>query len=137
MNFCQRCGSSSRDKDGFCGGCSAPWPLETVTPEARQTGNKQVSPISQQLSPLANLPPDARFFGLNEIRPKKVWFAVALALMLGPFGLLYCTVTGTIVMTVASIVLWFLLGKLCYVLVPLICAVWAWRAARESPSILD
>lgn len=41
--------------------------------------------------------------GLVELRPKTVWAAVLFALLFGPMGLLYCTITGTIVMTVVSI----------------------------------
>jgi hypothetical protein len=137
MNFCEQCGSSSRDKDGFCGGCGAVRPLETGTPAAKGTREKQVSVLHQQISPFANLPPNILFPGLTEIWPKKVWAAIALGLAFGPFGLLYCTMTGTIVMTIASVVLWFLLGGVSFLLVPLICAIWAWRAARQSPSILD
>ncbi|MGH9562350.1 MAG: hypothetical protein ACRD3S_12935, partial [Terracidiphilus sp.] len=72
-----------------------------------------------------------------EIQPKRVWVAIALALMFGPFGLPYCTMTGAIVMAVATVPLWLLFGNLSYVVVPAICAFWAWRAARQSPSILD
>jgi len=40
-------------------------------------------------------------------------------------------------MAVASVPLWLFLGNLAYVIVPAISAFWAWRAARQSPSILD
>jgi len=144
MNFCEKCGSTSRDKDGFCGGCGAPWPQAPAVSEALRSQSEPLSPILKELSPIQsqNSPPaiapaDTRNFVMSEIQPKKVWVAVLLAVMLGPFGLLYCTITGAIVMTFASIAIWFLFGNLGYVIVPAICAVWAWRAAQESASILD
>jgi hypothetical protein len=142
MTFCERCGSTSRDKDGFCGGCGAPWPSETVASELKPSqgskkSNSQISPLSRLTLPAASISADPRFFGINEIQPKRIWVAVPLAVMFGPVGLLYCTMTGTIVMTIASIILWWVAGNLSYVLVPAICAFWAWRAARQSPSILD
>jgi hypothetical protein len=131
MHFCEQCGSSSRDKDGFCGGCGAPWPLETPPVPAKQIGGIPVLPV-------ANLPD---YIGsdnaLFDVRPKVVWVAVLLALFFGPFGLIYCTITGTIVMFVISIVLQFLLGSISLLITLPICAFWAWRASRESQSALD
>jgi hypothetical protein len=130
MNFCGLCGSSSRDKDGFCGGCGAAWPLGTVAHQAKPSDSSRISPITR-------LSRDPRFLRYTEIRPKKVWVAIPLAVIFGPFGLLYCTMTGAIVMALASVPLWLLLGNLSYVVIPAISAFWAWRAARQSPSILD
>jgi hypothetical protein len=64
---------------------------------------------SKQVAPYANLPAKISSFGLVEVRPKQVWVAVLLALLLGPFGLLYCTITGTIVMLIVSVALKLLL----------------------------
>ena len=35
MESCEQCGSSSRDKDGFCHGCGASWPLELPAPNEK------------------------------------------------------------------------------------------------------
>jgi hypothetical protein len=86
MNFCERCGSTSRDKDGFCGGCGAPWPFEAAPQATKQSASSQTSPLNKLASQALDIRPDVRFFGLNEIQPKKVWVAVPLALMFGPFG---------------------------------------------------
>ncbi len=137
MNFCEQCGSTTRDKDGFCGGCGAPWPLASAGHATKQSESSQTSALSKLASPALDIRPDIRFFSLSEIQPKKVWVAIPLAVMFGPFGLLYCTMTGAIVMALASVPLWLLLGNLSYVVVPAISAFWAWRAARQSPSILD
>ena len=52
-------------------------------------------------------------------------------------GLLYCTVTGMIVMTIASIPLMLLFGRASSLIILPACAIWAWRAARESTSLFD
>ena len=75
--------------------------------------------------------------GLERVKPKRVWLAVGLALLLGPLGMLYSTVVGTFVMVVVSIVLQLWLGDWSYLIVPPICAVWAWWAVREYASVFD
>lgn len=124
MNVCEQCGSASRDKSGICAGCGAAWPLAMPAVQANRGG-------SQQLSAYARLP------GLVEVRPKKIWLAVSLALLCGPIGLLYCTTTGTIVMLIASIILAIWWGKVSSLLILPVCAAWAWIAARESSSTFD
>jgi hypothetical protein len=80
--------------------------------------------------------PASSMSGLD-VRPKQVWVAVTLAIIAGPVGLLYCTNTGTIVMTIVSLILRLLLGWLGFLIVIPICAIWAWKAARESASLFD
>jgi hypothetical protein len=128
MNVCDQCGSSSRDRSGFCAGCGAAWSL--LDHAANRDGTKQASSF-------AKLPADTSSGGLLDVGPKKVWAAVLLALLLGPFGLLYSTIPGTIVMLIVSIVLKLLLGNASFLIVLPICAIWAWRAARESTSLFD
>jgi hypothetical protein len=130
MNVCQECGSISRDKSGICSGCGAAWPLATPVVSVNRDG-------SEQVSPLANLPGKINSIGLVEVRPKLVWGAVLLALACGPLGLLYCTVTGAMVMLIVSLALLFFLGQASFLIVLPICAIWAWRAARESTSLFD
>ena len=130
MNLCEQCGSSSRDRDGFCAGCGARWPQAKPNHAADRAGSKRVLPF-------AELPVQTSSFGIFEAGPKKVWAAVLLALLLGPFGLLYCTITGTIVMLIVSLALQLLLGSASFLIVLPICAIWAWRAARECTSAFD
>ena len=137
MSFCEKCGSTSRDKDGFCGGCGAPWPLDPVACAPQQSQSAEASSLSKFAAPSINIAPDPRFFGLTDIQPKRIWVAIGLAVIFGPVGLLYCTMTGAIVMALATVPLWLMLGNLSYIVVPAISAFWAWRAARQSPSILD
>jgi hypothetical protein len=73
--------------------------------------------------------------GLEAVRPKQVWVAVTLAVLVGPLGLLYCTNTGAIVMLIVSFVLYFLIGNASLLVVLPACAFWAWRAARELSGI--
>lgn len=129
MDFCEQCGSSSRDKDGFCGGCGAPWPVEMSTAQAEPEANKPAPPH-------ANLPATIGSIGLPDVQPKKVWVAVLLAVLVGPFGMLYSTAIGALVMSVVSVVLWFKFGDASFLITVPICAFWAWRAARESSSTL-
>jgi len=130
MNVCDQCGSSSRDKSGLCAGCGAAWPLAMPDHVANRDESKQVAPY-------ANLPAKISSFGLVEVRPKQVWVSVLLALLSGPFGLLYCTIAGTIIMLIVSAALTFFLGRVSFLIVLPICAIWAWKAARESTSLFE
>lgn len=130
MNVCEQCGSSSRDKSGICAGCGAAWPL--VMPDHAASPDR-----SRQVAAYAKLSAKIGSSGLVEVRPKQVWAAVLFALLFGPIGLLYCTIKGTIVMTIVSVVLMLLLGQASFLISLPICAIWAWRAARESTSLFD
>ena len=130
MNVCAQCGSGSRDRDGICAGCGAPWPLESAEHTADQNSARHASSF-------ANLPRKISSFGLVEVRPKQVWVAVLLALTSGPLGLFYCTTTGAIVMLIASIPLYILFGQASVFITMPICAFWAWKAAKEASSIFD
>lgn len=126
MQFCEQCGSTSRDSDGFCGGCGAKWPV--VAPKDGDPGSH---------SPYDDIPAKITAYGLPEIRPKPVWLAVLLAVVSGPFGLYYSTPIGTIVMIVVAVILRYWLGYLGFLIVLPLCGLWAWKAARSSPSFSD
>jgi len=135
MSFCGECGSTSRDKDGFCRGCGAPWPREP----SLETSPESPLATSAAPPPPSTVSPLARFasHGLPNVKPKKVWVAVLLAVFVGPLGLLYCTTIGTFVMLFVSMVLLIRFGAITSTLIVLpIRALWAWRAARESSSTL-
>ena len=135
MMFCEQCGSASRDKDGFCGGCGAPWAME---PSAQTTADKADTTGRGIVSAMENSSSNSGIGGLlTDVKPKQVWIAVLLALGLGPIGLLYCTTTGAIVMMIVSIVVGLFFGNFALVIVVLVCAVWAWWAARESASMFE
>jgi hypothetical protein len=74
---------------------------------------------------------------LTDVKPKQVWIAVLLAVGLGPIGLAYCTITGAIVMLIASLVLGLFFGNFALLLVLPVCVLWAWWAARESASMFE
>jgi hypothetical protein len=130
MQFCEQCGSTSRDKDGFCGGCGAGRPAIALQGRVQVSGPDQASPYD-------GLPAKIASIGIPEIRPKPVWVAVLLALVLGPLGLLYSTTAGTMIMLIVAIVLRLFFGNISLLVVLPICAFWAWRATRDSSSILD
>jgi putative Ca2+/H+ antiporter (TMEM165/GDT1 family) len=93
--------------------------------------------VNRIVSTLADFPARTDRFGLFEVGPKQVWIAVCLALAFGPFGLLYCTNTGTMVMLIVSVPLAIFLGKASFLIIQPICAIWAWRAARDLSSTFD
>jgi hypothetical protein len=130
MNLCNQCGSASRDMSGFCKGCGAPWPLPAPGSPATQNASNSVLRLPEA-------PPTGAVGLMQDVGPKQVWIAVLLALFFGPLGLLYCTIPGTIVMTIVSIPLAVLLGQASLLITLPICAIWAWRAAREMSSPLD
>jgi hypothetical protein len=128
MNLCDQCGSASRDISGFCKGCGAPWPLTSTNHSAIPDALKQVKLPSMEPIQIGSM-------GLlHNVGTKQVWVAVLLALLLGPLGLLYCTITGAIVMMIVSVGLAFLFGQLSFLITLPICAIWAWRASRELSS---
>jgi hypothetical protein len=129
MNICKNCGSGSRDKNGFCGGCGAAW-----SPAMSSSPTRTVA--SQQASPYAKLRSEINSIGF-EVRPKQPWLAVLLALVFGPLGLLYSTMAGAITMFIVSIILRLWLGDVTLLFIAPICAVWAWKAARECSSAFD
>ena len=130
MNVCTICGSGTRDKDGFCGGCGTAWHATTAAAASGKPGSMGTSPTMQ---PLSRFDPIAA----SAIKPKQVWVAVTLAVLGGPFGMLYSTTLGAIVMLVVSAALEFWLGHMSLLITLPICAVWAWRAARNDSSIFD
>lgn len=130
MDMCRECASISRDRSGICAGCGAPWPLAApVRGHAHGSAN--------HASPLENLPRTISSFDLVEPRPRQVWIAVLLAFFLGPFGLVYCTNLGAIVMLLTSIVLTFFMGRLSLLVIQPLCMLWAWKAARDLSSAFD
>jgi hypothetical protein len=86
---------------------------------------------SEHSSPLSSLPAKISSFGLVEVRPKQVGIAVLLALLFGPLGLVYFTMIGTTVMLIVSFTLTHFLGKVSFLIIQPIRAIWAWRAARS------
>jgi hypothetical protein len=130
MKFCEQCGSASHDKDGFCGGCGAKWAVAVAQGGSEQAGQGQASPYD-------DLPAQIASIGIPAARPKLVWVAVLLALVLGPIGLFYCTITGMIVMLIVAVILQYFIGSISLLIVLPICVFWAWRAAREMSSVFD
>jgi hypothetical protein len=126
MAFCDRCGSSSRDSEGFCGGCGAPISVEEITAPSESVGVKQQESSSQK--PVVHIP----FFTLVPPASKSVWAAGLLTLFLGPMGMIYSTKAGFYVMSAVSIVLSFSAkGWIPWLVFWPACIFWAVMAARD------
>lgn len=130
MEFCEKCGSTSHDEQGFCRGCGAR--LDGVGAPSfcsSSTGPRPFPPPAESKATVGSIP-------LAHAQVKNVWVAVLYALLLGPLGMLYCTIPGALVMFAVSIVALFFMTKiLVWILLPIVCAVWAGLAARSANSI--
>ena len=130
MTYCEQCGSTSHDEQGFCRGCGARLPGYGA---ARNAG---VKPIEQAFQQQASAGGAVGPLTLAQPQVKNVWVAVLLGLFLGPLGMVYCTYLGAFVMLIAEIVSAIYCGKMVTLVgVPVACAVWAGLAARSANSI--
>ena len=128
MNYCEQCGSTSHDEQGFCRGCGARL-AGAASAASHPAASLQTLPQIESKATVGSIP-------LAQPQVKNVWVAVMLALLLGPLGMLYCTVAGALVMFAASVFAMLFLGKIVsFVVVPIACAVWAGLAARSANSI--
>jgi hypothetical protein len=126
MAFCDRCGSSSRDSEGFCRGCGAQISLEEAAAPTESVGVQKQTSSSQK--PAAHI----SFFTLVQPASKSVWVAGLLTLFFGPMGMLYSTRAGCYVMTVVSIALSLSVrGWIVWLIFWPLCIFWAIMAARD------
>jgi len=130
MTYCEQCGSTSFDEQGFCRGCGArPAGANAGSLSGRAAGVQPVAMQAEAKVTVGSMP-------LAQAQVKNVWVAVALALFLGPLGMAYCTIPGALVMFAASVFALLFLGKIVtFVVVPAVCAVWAGLAAKSANSI--
>jgi hypothetical protein len=130
LEFCEKCGSTSRDEHGFCRGCGARVAgVEAASSLSSSTVTQQVSPQTESKATVGSI-------SLAQAQVKNVWVAVLLALLLGPLGMLYCTVPGALIMFGVSVIVTLFFSKVVMLLLlPVICAVWAGFAARSANSI--
>jgi|HubBroStandDraft_1064217.scaffolds.fasta_scaffold74821_2 hypothetical protein len=141
MTYCEQCGSTSFDEQGFCQGCGARLP--GYAPALAPVQAQPVPAVHPGKAPGIVLPEAPKqttiFSGLwGFVQPdvKNVWVAVVLALIFGPFGMTYSTYLGALVMFAVSFFAWFFIKNLVILsLLPVICAVWAGLAARSANSI--
>jgi membrane protein YqaA with SNARE-associated domain len=130
MQFCEQCGSTSFDEQGFCRGCGALLQeVKSDSSSSSSTATQQVPQQTESKATIGSIP-------LAQAQVKNVWVAVLLASLLGPLGMLYCTVPGALVMFAVSVFAALFLGKIvAFLAVPAACAVWAGLAARSANSI--
>ena len=126
MAFCDQCGSSSLDSEGFCRGCGARVSVAEVSAPSGPAGAQERKASSQKTA--APIP----FFTLVQPASKNVWVAGLLTLFLGPMGMLYSTRAGCYVMTTISIAMSFTVrGWIPWLIFWPICIIWAVMAARD------
>jgi len=90
------------------------------------------------LTPLTQLPPAPGYPPPQTVivmQPKSVGLAFLLALLFGPLGLLYSTVTGFLVTFVAALALGVVTGGLGACLLWPVCLLWAIGAASSSKQV--
>lgn len=121
-NFCPSCGSDTHNEAVICIKCGtgltqnkAPEPVPPPQP-AQQNYNRQ--PNS----------PNVVIVG----KQKSTGTAFLLAFLFGPFGLLYASVTGGIIMIFVGILLFFLIPIIGSLISWVICIIWAVIAAEEA-----
>jgi hypothetical protein len=120
MSFCTRCGSPIADGAGFCGHCGAA--IAPATSLAQPGWNGAPSPAVVQVVPTAYV--IAR-------PPKSVGAAILLTFLFGPFGMLYSTVPGALIMMVVSLVLAVPTAGISVFITWPICVIWGAVAAQS------
>lgn len=120
MRLCHGCGATHYDGLRFCRCCgtalfaaTAPQPPAWEMPQPEPPSRPPAQPMAYALPPR-----------------KSVLIAALLALFLGPLGMLYSTVLGTMVMLPASIVLAVLTKGASVLITWPICVVWAAISAQ-------
>lgn len=131
MTYCDQCGSASIGLDGFCGGCGAHY-----TNAQLGSMNQASEPKSAKAQTAKNVDPlsEVQFPHMQLAQPgeKNIWIAILLTTFLGPFGLLYCTLSGFIVMLIVSVGLRFFFGFYSSILAWPFCVLWAWYAVKRG-----
>jgi hypothetical protein len=141
MTYCEQCGSTSFDEQGFCQGCGARLP--GYAPTQAQISTQPAPAIHHGKAPGIVLPETPKrslvlsgLWGFVQPDVKNVWVAVMLALFFGPFGMTYSTYLGSLVMLAVTVFAWlFVKSAVVLFLLPVICAVWAGLAAKSANSI--
>ena len=125
MPFCNECGSTSQDTEGFCRGCGARLRVAAPrAPQEKRIAHTRSHPLPR---PATSLPPVDLFPSTS----KSVWTAIFRAALLGPIGMLYSTVTGALVMSVVSAIALIFAGGRWMWISWAACIVWAALAARD------
>jgi hypothetical protein len=135
MTYCEQCGSTSHDEQGFCRGCGTRLPgyaPAQISTAPHKNAYESYLPIDETLQPTKRI---WGLWGFAQPINRNVWVAVILALLFGPFGLTYSTYLGAFVMLIVSIAATIHYGSIANLLTLPACAIWAWFAARSANSI--
>lgn len=134
---CLNCGLNPSKSRNFCPSCGSDTHNEAVICIKCGTGLVQSQPQAPAPAPT---PPVQNFSSSPPNRPKVVIVgkqkstgtAFILAFLFGPFGLLYASVTGGIIMIFVGIFLFFLIPIIGGLISWIICMIWAVTAAGEA-----
>lgn len=122
MAFCSRCGMTNPDNANFCNVCGAA--VAQVLPPAQAVWNPPPLPARVPAFPSAP--------GYVLVRPaKSVGLAILLAILFGPLGMLYSTVSGALLMMFVSFMLGFLSASISLFVTWPVCVIWAALAAES------
>lgn len=121
-NFCPSCGSDTHNEAVICVKCGAGLTQNTDPAPAPPPQPVQNNYYSQPNKP------NVVIVG----KQKSTGTAFLLAFLFGPFGLLYASVTGGIIMIFVGILLFFLIPIIGGVISWVICMIWAVNAAGEA-----
>ncbi|MDZ4810933.1 MAG: zinc ribbon domain-containing protein [Bacteroidota bacterium] len=119
-NFCPSCGSDTHNEAVICIKCGTA--LEQFAAQQIQQTSAGVS------KPASNQTSNVVIVGTQ----KSVGTAFILAFLFGPLGLLYASVVGGFIMFFVGLLSFFVLPLVGYILVHIVCIIWAIVAAQNS-----
>lgn len=133
---CLNCGLNPAKSKNFCPSCGSDTHNEAVICIKCGTGlvQSQPQPASPAPPPVQNYSasPPNRSNVVIVGKQKSTGTAFILAFLFGPFGLLYASVTGGLIMIFVSIFLFFLIPIIGGLISWIICMIWAVTAAGEA-----
>jgi uncharacterized Zn finger protein (UPF0148 family) len=121
-NFCPSCGSDTHNEAVICIKCG------TGLVQSQPQPASPAPPTVQNYSSRPPNSPNVVIVG----KQKSTGTAFILAFLFGPFGLLYASVTGGVIMIFVGILLFFLIPIIGGLISWIICMIWAVTAAGEA-----
>jgi hypothetical protein len=122
MPFCTQCGISNADGARFCGRCGASVAAGAIPAQPVSYTVQPAPPPFVQVVPAGYLVPRP---------PKSVGAAILLAILFGPLGMLYSTVSGALIMLVVSLILGIATAGISVLITWPICIIWGAVAAQS------
>ena len=111
---------------GLCRGCGAKFS------QAGADNSGKTNSATPGADPFQRLQHELTDVRLELPEPKSVWKALSWTLSFGPFGMVYSTIRGAVIMTIVSGAAAYFLGERTLFITLPICLVWAGYAAWRS-----